>query len=191
MGSITVVNHVSLDGVMQGPASPDEDPRDGFAHGGWSVARTDGVMGERLGRRMSEEGALLLGRRTYEQFAGYWPHQTGNPFTDVLNRRTKYVVSRSLEDPPWENSVVLRDVDAVAGVHASTAEPLTVLGSGELIASLRDADLVDAYLLMVHPVLLGSGRRLFGDGPGPAGFRLVDCTATTTGVVMATYERER
>jgi dihydrofolate reductase len=192
MGSITVLNHVSLDGVMQSPASPDEDPRDGFTLGGWTAPGVDDVMVDRLGAMMAAgDGALLLGRRTFEQFAAFWPHQTGNPYTEVLNRRTKYVVSRTLAGPPsWENSVLLRDVDAVADVRASDGE-LTVMGSGELVASLRERDLVDRYLLMVHPVLLGSGRRLLDGGPGPADLTLVDCSTTSTGVIMATYERRR
>jgi dihydrofolate reductase len=191
MGSITVLNHLSLDGVMQGPASPDEDPRDGFTLGGWTAPGVDDVMVDRLGAMMAaDDGALLLGRRTFEQFAAYWPHQTGNPYTEVLNRRTKYVVSTTLAGPPsWENSVLLRDVDAVADVRASEEGPLTVMGSGVLVASLRERDLVDRYVLMVHPVLLGSGRRLFDGGPGPADLALVDCVTTSTGVIIASYER--
>ncbi len=195
MGSITVLDHLSLDGVMQSPASPDEDPRDGFTLGGWTAPRVDDVMVDRLGAMMdaSDDGALLLGRRTFEQFAAYWPHQSDNPYTEVLNRRTKYVVSTTLAGPPsWENSVLLRDLDAVADVRAAKeGGPLTVLGSGELVASLRERDLVDRYVLMVHPVLLGSGRRLFDGGPGPADLALVDCLTTSTGVIIATYERQR
>jgi dihydrofolate reductase len=192
MAEITVLNHVTLDGVMQGPAGPDEDPRDGFRFGGWAAARTDHVMNDRLGRSMAQGGALLFGRRTYEQFAAYWPHQTDNPYTELLDRQTKYVVSSSLTEPlPWQNSVLLESMDAVAQVKASTEQPLTVLGSGVLVASLRERDLVDRYVLLVHPVLLGSGHRLLTGGTPPAELTLTESLVTTTGVVIATYERAR
>lgn len=188
MGKLVLVEHLSLDGVMQAPAAADEDTRGGFARGGWALAGNDDVMGAELGKRMGGDGALLLGRRTYEHFYGFWPKQTdGNPFTDVLNRITKHVVSRTLQEPlPWENSVLVRDVAGVGEIKRR--QGLTVLGSGELSGELMRRGLVDEWLLMIHPVVLGTGRRLFGGVEVP--LRLVDSVPTTTGVVIATYERE-
>ncbi|MFA1551382.1 dihydrofolate reductase family protein [Actinomadura chokoriensis] len=189
MGKITLVEHVSLDGVMQAPAAADEDTRDGFARGGWAVPGNDEVMGAELGKRMASGralgGAQLFGRRTYEQFFGYWPEQTdGNPFTEALNQATKYVVSRTLREPlPWVNSVLVRDVADVAEIE----EPLTVLGSGVLAQELMRRGLVDEWMLMTHPLALGTGRRLF-DGV-EAELRLVESVTTTTGVVIARYEK--
>jgi dihydrofolate reductase len=190
MGKLTVVNHLTLDGVMQAPAKTDEDTRGGFAHGGWAHANNDEVMGRFMGTRMaSGSGALLLGRRTYEAFHAFWPRQTdGNPFTEKLNATTKYVASRTLTEPlPWQNSVLLKGdaTDAVASLKET--ENLVVLGSGDLLASLIRRGLVDEYLLMIHPVIVGAGRRMFGDDAGFAKLRLVDSVTTTTGVVIATY----
>lgn len=179
MGKIVLVEHLTLDGVMQAPGRVDEDVRDGFAHGGWAVPGNDEVMASVLGKDMG--GALLFGRRTYEDFHGYWPHQGDNPFTDVLNRARKYVVSGTLREAPWENSVLLKGVGDVEGIE----EGLTVLGSGVLARELMRRGLVDEWLLMVHPLVLGTGRRLF-DGV-EAGLRLVESVVTTTGVVIATY----
>jgi dihydrofolate reductase len=189
MTKIVVVNHLTLDGVMQGPGRPDEDPRGGFTHGGWAYRRSDPELDRLLGARMAGDWALLLGRRTYVDFAGFWPRQTGNPFTPVLNARQKYVVSSTLEDPlPWENSTVVRDVaEFVAGY---SGPDLTVLGSGELIQTLMRHDLVDEYLLMIHPLVFGTGRRLFPDGGVPAGLRLKGASSTANGVIVATYEKE-
>jgi dihydrofolate reductase len=186
MGKVVLVEHLSLDGVVQGPAAVDEDTRGGFARGGWAVAGNDEVMGAVLGKGMGGEGALLFGRRTYEQFHGYWPRQTdGNPFTDVLNRTRKYVVSRTLREPlSWENSVLVGDVGDVNGID----DPLTVLGSGVLARELMRRGFIDEWLLMVHPVVLGTGRRLF-DGV-EADLRLVESVTTTTGVVIVRYEKE-
>lgn len=190
MGKVVVTNHVSLDGVMQAPAGADEDPRGGFARGGWAVADTDEVMGRVMAEGMARGGALLFGRRTYEQFFGFWPHQTDNPFTEVLNSTPKYVASTTATEPlPWVNSTLLPD--AAAGVEALRADSdgdLTILGSGVLIQSLARRGLVDRYVLMIHPVVLGSGRRLFIDDGAPAGLRLTDSVTTTTGVIIATYD---
>jgi dihydrofolate reductase len=188
MSRVSVVNHVTLDGVMQAPGRPDEDTRGGFDHGGWAVPYFDEVLGRAMGERMTSDGAMLLGRRTYEDFAGFWPKQTDNPFTPVLNRRRKYVASTTLAEPlPWENSTLLSG-DVGAAVAALDTD-LTVLGSGELIRTLMERDLVDEFVLTIHPLVLGTGRRLFGDGGPPATLELVDATPTTTGVVIATYQR--
>ena len=186
---VVVVENVTLDGVMQAPARPDEDPRDGFAHGGWAVGYGDAVMAEQMGRRMAREGAILLGRRTYEDFYSVWPKRTDNPYTEVLNRTRKYVASTTLTEPlAWENSTLL-DGDAaepVARLRDDEEGDLVVLGSGALVGALAARGLVDEYLLSIHPLVLGTGRRLF-DGAPPTPLRLVDSVTTTTGVVIGTY----
>jgi dihydrofolate reductase len=195
MRRISVVNHVSLDGVMQAPADPEEDTRGGFEHGGWAAANADEVMARKMGEDIGDgDGALLLGRGTYEHFYGYWPKQTDNPYTEVLNRAQKYVASTTLSEPlPWENSTLLKgDVpEAVAELKRQDGPDIVVLGSGELIQSLMPHDLIDGFLLQIHPVVLGSGRRMFADGGPRADLKLTDSVITTTGVVIATYERAR
>ena len=196
MGKLVVVNHVTLDGVMQAPARADEDIRGGFAHGGWATANNDEVMAATLGRRMAEggsgRGGLLLGRRTYEDFYAVWPSRTGDPVSDLLNRTPKYVVSRTLTEPlPWSNSFLIDGdpTEAVAELKQALAG-LTILGSGELIATLMAADLIDEYLLLIHPLVFGTGRRLFPEGVH-ASLRLSDSVITTKGVMIATYEPVR
>jgi dihydrofolate reductase len=191
MSSVTVFNHLTLDGVMQAPGRPDEDVRGGFEHGGWASPRMDAVLGGVAAEGMARGGALLLGRRTYEDFAGFWPKQGDNPFTEAMNRAHKYVASNTLEEPlPWSNSKLLKGdaAAAVARLKEQPGEDLVVLGSGELIQSLMRRNLVDRYLLMIHPLVLGSGRRLFTDGGSFATLRLVDTKTSTTGVVIGTYE---
>jgi dihydrofolate reductase len=191
MREITVFNSVTLDGVMQAPGRPDEDPRGGFAHGGWAAPYSDEVMGRVAAEGMAGPRALLLGRRTYEDFHGFWPHQTDNPFTEVLDNTRKYVASTTLREPlGWRNSTLLEGdaAEAVARLKEQAGEDLTVLGSGELVQALRRRDLVDRYVLLVHPLVLGSGRRLFPDGGPAATLRLVDSVTTTTGVIIATYQ---
>ena len=194
MSRVIVVNHLTLDGVMQAPSGPDEDRREGFPHGGWAVPYQDEVMGRVMGEHMAaaEGGALLFGRWTYESFYAYWPHQTDNPFTPVLNARQKYVASTTLSEPlPWENSTLLRGdaATAVAQLKRERDGDLAVLGSGRLVQSLLRADLVDELLLTISPLVLGTGQRLFPDGGAPARFQLADTTTTTTGVIIATYRR--
>jgi dihydrofolate reductase len=191
MRKVVVFTSVTLDGVMQAPGRPDEDRRGGFEHGGWALPYSDPVMSRVQAEGMANAGPLLLGRRTYEDFSSFWPKQTDNPFTEVLDKAEKHVASTTLRAPlPWSNSTLLEGdaADAVAGLKRQPGKDLTVLGSGELVQSLRRRDLVDRYLLLIHPLVLGSGRRLFPEG-GPAGpLRLVDSVTTTTGVVIATYE---
>ena len=192
MAEITVTNHVTLDGVMQAPGRPDEDTRGNFAHGGWATPRNDQVMAEVMGKGMADPGPLLLGRRTYEDFYGFWPKQTDNPFTDVLNNVQKYVVSTTLSEPlPWANSTLIEGdvVAAVSELKRQTERDIGILGSGELIGALRQAGLIDRYVLMIHPLVLGSGKRLFEDAAAFEELRLVESVTTTTGVVIATYER--
>jgi dihydrofolate reductase len=195
MSRLTAVNHVTLDGVMQSPSGIDEDRRGEFAHGGWAAPYGDEVMGRFMGERMArgEGGAMLFGRFTYEKMASYWPRQTdGNPFTEVLNARQKYVASNTLTEPlPWQNSTVLAGdaADAVAALKRDSDASLVVLGSGKLVQSLLGADLIDEFLLTIHPLVLGTGQRLFPDGGAPARFTLADCVPTTTGVLICTYRR--
>jgi dihydrofolate reductase len=190
MGRVVVVENVTLDGVMQAPGRPDEDRRGGFARGGWAVPYMDSVLGQVMEADMARGGALLFGRRTYEDFSGYWPHQEDNPFTPVLNERAKYVASRTMTKPlPWRNSTLLEGdaAGAVADLKQRLAEDLTVMGSGELVQSLRQRDLVDEFVLLIHPLVVGSGRRLFPDDSPSATLRLVEMTPTTTGVLIARY----
>jgi dihydrofolate reductase len=191
MRRITVFNSLTLDGVMQAPGRADEDSRGGFAHGGWAAPYSDEVMGRVAAEGMAGPGALLLGRRTYEDFHGFWPNQTDNPFTEVLDNTRKYVASTTLREPlPWRNSTLLEGdaAEAVARLKEQPGEDLTVLGSGELVQSLRRRDLVDRYVLLIHPLVLGSGRRLFPDAGPAATLRLLDSVTTTTGVIIATYQ---
>ena len=194
MSKVVLFTSVTLDGVMQAPGRPDEDTRGGFAHGGWAVPYGDEVMGRVAAEGMARGGALLLGRRTYEDFYGFWPHQQDNPFTEVLNHTLKYVASTTLAEPlPWRNSRLLEGdpADAVARLKEQPGKDLTVLGSGQLVQSLRRRDLVDEYVLLIHPLVLGTGRRLFPDGGVPATLRLAGSTTTTTGVIIATYQVRR
>jgi dihydrofolate reductase len=189
MRTITVVENISLDGVMQAPMGPDEDTRGGFARGGWAAANTDHVMIEYMTADAGGEGCLLLGRRTYQNMAANWPHMPAeNPFTERINAMPKFVASTTLSGPLAWNATLLEGklAEALAAVKATAGPDLTVLGSGALVQSLRVHDLVDSYLLSIHPLLLGSGLRLFPDG-APADLNLVDSVTTTTGVVIARF----
>lgn len=189
MSKLVVTSNLTLDGVMQAPGRSDEDTRGGFVHGGWALPYNDEVMGRVMEERMAEGGPLLLGRRTYEDLYGFWPNQPDNPFTEVLNRVQKYVASTTLQEPlPWSNSTLLKGdaAEAVAELKQRSDKDIGVLGSGELVHSLMRRGLIDEFVLLIHPLVLGSGRRLFPDGAFAA-LRLVDSVTTTTGVVIATY----
>jgi dihydrofolate reductase len=182
---ITVVTHLTLDGVMQAPAAAEEDTRGGFTRGGWAVPYQDEALMRLVGPQTGAGGGLLLGRRTYEHFFSVWPKRAGdgNPFSEILNRTTKYVVSRTHAEPlAWENSVLMRE-------PARPEPDVTVLGSGELVQSLLVRDMVDRLLLTFHPLVLGQGRRLFPDGGAPVTLKLVESDATPKGVVYAQYVR--
>jgi dihydrofolate reductase len=191
MGKIVAFISLTLDGVMQAPARPDEDRRGGFEHGGWGIPYADSVSGTVAAESGATSGALLLGRRTYEDFYEVWPKRTDSPFSEILNNTQKYVASRTLKEPlPWRNSTLLEGdaADAVAELKEQLKKDLVVLGSGALLQSLMRRDLVDQYILLIHPLVLGSGRRVFADGVPPAELRLTDTKTTTTGVIVATYE---
>jgi dihydrofolate reductase len=186
---------LTLDGVMQSPGRPDEDRRGGFEHGGWMVPYQDAVQADTASQSMAGTGALLFGRRTYEDFFSVWPGRTdNNPFTDVLNRTQKYVTSRTLAEPlPWVNSTLLKGdaAETVARLKERPGKSLVILGSGELVRSLMRCNLIDEYVLSIHPLILGSGRRLFDDAGWFARLDLVAATPTPTGVVIATYRPAR
>ena len=191
MSKVVVVNNVTLDGVMQAPGRPDEDPRGGFTHGGWALPYNDPNMSRIMGEGIANTGALLFGRRTYEDFYAVWPNRTDNPFTDVLNNTQKYVASTTLTEPlPWQNSTLLKgDVaKTVANLKQQPGADIVILGSGEMIQSLMRHNLIDQFTLLIHPLVLGSGRHLFLDGGAFATFRLANTIPTTTGVVIATYQ---
>ena len=192
MARITAVENVTLDGVMQAPGAPDEDRRGGFERGGWARPYTDGVAMRVAARGMAQDGAMLLGRRTYEQLRRAWAGRDDNPFSAKLDATRKYVVSTTLTDPPaWRNSTVLSGdpVGEVAELKAGAHQKaLAILGSGVLLRALLAAGLVDMLQLSIYPLVLGVGTRLFdGDGPGLR-FTLTDSVTTTTGVLIATYE---
>ena len=205
MRSLVVSTFVTLDGVMQAPGGPDEDPSGGFTHGGWSVDYWDDVMGAAMTDAFAKPFELLIGRRTYEIFAAHWPHvgnadrdQRGgtpsdidDPVANVLNTTRKYVASRTLDAVTWNNSTLLQgDVaEAVAALKQQDGADLMVQGSSELVQTLLEHDLVDEFRIWTFPVVVGPGKRLFGTGAMPAGLQLVDLAASTTGVIMATYRR--
>jgi dihydrofolate reductase len=197
MGRIVVMNHVTLDGVMQGPGRADEDTRDGFTQGGWASRSVtpDDATGKTMGERMAAGGGLagwLFGRRTYEDLLASWNAQ-GGPFKDALNNTPKYVASTTASEPlPWPNSTLLRGdtVDAVRALKAQAGGVLAIMGSGVLIGSLMAADLIDEYLLMIHPLVLGTGRRMFPAG-AHVSLRLTGSVTTAAGVMVATYEPAR
>ena len=194
MRRLIAIENVTLDGVMQAPGRPDEDPRGDFPYGGWAAPYMDQVAAEYMGVGMAAaQPAMVLGRRTYEDFAGYWPHQTDNPYTPVLDAAQKHVASRTLTpaDLTWQNSTLLAGeaASSVAALKSSSGPDLTVLGSGNLVRALLRAGLVDDLLLSIYPLVLGTGRQLFQAGLPRTGLTLVESVPTTTGVLIARYRR--
>jgi len=191
MRSIAVTMWVSLDGVVQGLGRPDEDTRGGFTHGGWGQRYNDEVMGREMGKAMSKPGDMLFGRRTWQDFITAWAHSTdGNPVTTRMNAATKYVVSKTLEDADaWQNSILLRGdaVDTVTELKAQSGKDLSIIGSASLVRSLHAAALIDRYTLLICPLTLGTGARLF-DGPAPmTELELTSSVVTTKGVIITQY----
>jgi dihydrofolate reductase len=190
MRKLIVSTFLTLDGVMQAPGGPGEDDSGSFKYGGWSVNYWDEQMGQIMGEQMSKPFDLVLGRRTYDIFAAYWPRAVDNPGAKPLNDATKYVVSRSRPTLEWSKSVLIEG-DAAEGVAALKNEDgpeRQVHGSGNLIQTLLGHNLVDEYRLWVFPLVIGSGKRLFSEGTMPSALKLVDSKVSTTGVVMGTYE---
>ena len=182
-----VLTFMSLDGVMQAPGGPEEDTSGGFKYGGWTVPYFDDVLGEVMGEQMSKPADLLLGRKTFEIFAGYWPeHDSDWP---GVNEMTKYVVSKTMKEHEWRNSVFMGNVEAVKKLKRGNGPDLQVHGSSNLIQSLLKHDLVDEFWLKIFPVVLGVGKRLFADGTIPAVFNLTDSKVTPNGVTVANYMR--
>jgi dihydrofolate reductase len=190
MREIVVFSMVSLDGVIQAPGGPDEDASGGFKHGGWTAPYRDESFGPIISKELSVPFDLLLGRRTYEIFAPYWPHQTGS-IADPFNKATKYVASHHSPDLPWKESILL-DGDVAAKIAALKEEngpAFHVWGSSVLVQTLLRHELVDELRLRVYPVTIGSGKRLFGEGTMAAAFELMDSTALSSGVILANYKR--
>lgn len=189
---VVVINHLSLDGVMQAPGATDEDTRGGFTHGGWAVPRSDDALGQAMGVAMGDQFSFLFGRRTYEDLLESW-NRRGGPFKDALNTTRKYVVSRNGGATlKYENSTLVAG-EATQTVAALREEPggnLVVMGSGDVVRALLPHGLVDELLLMVHPVVLGSGQHLFGWADNSIDLQLSDSAATTTGVLALTYRRD-
>ncbi len=189
MRKIIVFTNLTLDGVMQAPGRPDEDLRGDFKYGGWGAPYA--AMTFATGESMSNTGPLLFGRRTYEDFYQVWPNRSDNPFTEVLNNAQKYVASTTLKEPlPWVNSTLLTGdlPSTLASLKAQPGKDFLVMGSGELVQSLMQHNLVDLYVLLLHPLILGSGRQLFPTGTAYSALKLIDVKPTPTGVVIATYQ---
>jgi dihydrofolate reductase len=188
---IVVINHLTLDGVMQSPGRPDEDTRGGFSHGGWAIPGNDPAMFQAIGERMAKPGGgMLLGRRSYEDMLAAW-NAKGGPYKEGLNNARKYVASsNSATKLVWPNSTLLHgDIPtAVAELKQNSEGNLIIMGSGQLIRSLLPHGLIDEYLLMIHPLVLGSGKRLFEHHDHVARLKLIGSTATSTGVILATYQ---
>ena len=194
MRSVSITMWITLDGVVQGLGRPDEDTRGGFTHGGWGARYNDEVLGREMAKNMAKPGDMLFGRRTWQDFITVWGRSTdGNPFTTHMNAATKYVVSRTLEDAAaWQNSILLRGdaAEVVAGLKAQPGRDLSIVGSASLVRSLHAAALIDRYTLVICPLTLGSGARLF-EGPAPlTEFELSGSVATTKGVIIAQYTRQ-
>jgi dihydrofolate reductase len=190
MRTLSAVEFLSLDGVMQAPGSPQEDPSGGFRHGGWGTSFFDPVMGEEAAAGMADTDAYLFGRITYDGMVLHWPHTPpDDPMGSHLNATTKYVASRGKPELTWQNSHLLEGdvVAAVADLKAGDAGNICVLGSGELVRTLLGAGLVDLLMVTIHPVVLGSGKRLFGEADEPRGMELVESRTTSRGSVILRY----
>lgn len=191
MSRIVIIEHVTLDGVMQGPARADEDTRDGFEHGGWGVAGNDPAFAQQvLGASMGRSWSLLVGRITYQDFAKVWPGGT-DPMSKALDNVEKFVASTTLAGPlPWINSTQLQGdaVEAIARLKREHDKTLVIFGSGVLVHALMRHDLIDEYVLQIHPLVLGKGRRLFANGQPITRLHLIDSVTAKTGVIIAKYQ---
>ena len=190
MRKLIVNTFLTLDGVMQAPGGPEEDPSAGFSYGGWSANYWDDQMGQVITEAMSTPFDLVLGRKTYDIFAAYWPHHTEEPVGKAFDAATKYVASRSHPTLEWSNSVLLQDdvAQGIAELKQGDGPELHVWGSGDLIQTLFRHNLIDEYRLWIFPLVIGSGKRLFSEGTVPSALRLIDSKTSATGVLMGTYE---
>ena len=191
MRKLALLTFVSMDGVMQAPGGPQEDTDGGFDLGGWTVGYFDEFLGETMGQQVGKPFAMLLGRRTYEVFASYWPHASKEEGADIFNNAQKYVASRTLKKVEWQNSeLIAGDVPkAVKKLKKEEGPEIQVHGSSDLIQTLLQNDLVDLLHLKIFPITLGKGKRLFGEGAIPAEFKLIKSEASPSGVIVASYER--
>ncbi|KAA3646678.1 MAG: dihydrofolate reductase [Chloroflexi bacterium] len=191
MRKIIILTFVSLDGVMQAPGGPEEDTSGNFKHGGWSVPYFDEALGQVMGKQTGKALDMLLGRKTYQVMAAHWPNASKEEGADVFNNAKKYVASNTLNEVAWQNSELLQGeiADAIMKIKQEDGSDLQVHGSSELIQTLLKHDLVDELWLKIFPVLLGSGKRLFGDGTQPSSFALVDAQSLPSGVMIANYKR--
>jgi dihydrofolate reductase len=193
MGKLIVTTFLTLDGVMQAPGGPEEDQSGGFAHGGWLVPYADADMGRIMDGLITQADGFLLGRKTYEIFAGYWPKVTdpANTIARVLNGQPKYVASKTLDKADWHNTTLLKGnvVDEITKLKRPAGAQIQVHGSGDFLQTLIEHDLIDEYHLWVHPIVLGTGKRLFASGAVPAALTLLDTHTTSTGVLVQTYQR--
>ena len=189
MRKIIAITQVTLDGVMQSPGSPEEDPRNGFAHGGWAMRFLDDALNQAIGETIAGKFDMLLGRRTYEIFAAYWPNQGDNPIAKAFNKATKYVVTHCLDQLDWQKSQHIGGdvVDEVRRLKASDGPALHIWGSSELLQTLIAPEVVDEYRIWVFPLVLGEGKRLFENGVPPRGLTLVATASTPMGVLLNTY----
>ncbi len=190
MRKLIVSTFITLDGVMQAPGGPEEDPTGGFNYGGWSFNYWDDMMGQVMGEFMAKPFELLLGRKTYEIFAAHWPYIKDDPVADKLNSVKKYVVSTTLDEVNWNNSTLVTGniVQAIRNLKEQNMPEIQVHGSGNLIQTLLKHDLIDEFRVWIFPVTIGKGKRLFGEGTQPAHLKLIDSKTSTTGVIIATYE---
>ena len=189
MRKIIVLSMITLDGVIQAPGDPEEDLTGGFKYGGWTAPYVDDFVGRTMGEQTSGSSDLLLGRKTFEIFASYWPHHEDN--WPGVNKATKYVVSNTLSGHEWSPSVFLKGnvVDEIKKLKQQEGPDLHVYGSGKLIQTLLKQDLVDEFWLRIFPITLGPGKRLFAEGTLPAAFSLQETKTSPTGVIIASYKR--
>lgn len=188
MRKIFVLEFITLDGVMQAPGDSKEDMAEGFKYGGWMGPYFDEVGGQEMDKQMKKTYALLLGRKTYDIFAGYWPQHTDKGWPQV-NKITKYAVSKTLKNPTWENTEVIKDIKELKKLKSSSGPDLQVYGSANLVQTLMKHDLVDEFWLKIFPITLGTGKRLFEEGTIPAAFKLVYSKISPSGVIFASYKR--
>ena len=191
MRKLVTRTFVTLDGIMQAPGGPGEDDTGGFSSGGWSVNYWDDMMGQVMGETFAKRPDLLLGRKTYELFAAYWPHAKAEDGADNLNNAKKYVVSRTLDKVDWNNSTLIKGdvVKEINKLKGADGPELQVHGSSNLIQTLLRHNLIDELHLWIFPVAIGNGKRLFGEDTNPSNFKLLDSKTSSTGVIIATYEQ--
>ena len=188
MGKIIAITQLSVDGIMQAPGGPEEDPSSGFVHGGWFMHYGDDILYKALNEAISGEFEMLLGRRTYDIFASYWPQHDDDPIGKAFNKAKKYIATRTLDQADWHNAQVVKDVVREVGqLRAADGPEIHIWGSSNLLQTLISAGLVDEHRLWIAPVVLGGGKRLFENGISAGGLTLVDTQVTSTGMIINTY----